>query len=344
MEKKKTVLMVLVMCISAGILFASGTSEKSDSAETASAAEMREVKIALDAPPDPEKSGTYVWASTFEEYLKSQNVPTMVYQRDALGGEEEKLDQVRQALLEVSMSDVAMVGGLEKKIYGFVQPYMFKSLEHLDRTVANSDLLDKINESIAADGVKVLALVSSGVPSGLANTKKPVKTPSDLSGIRLRAKDGTQAKFIEAWGAKTVVVPWGEIYNSLQTGVADGYLNPPVVPLMFKHEEILKYFSDIAFTIPIRAAICSYEWYNGLSDAQRKLVDDAVAKATEKNRAWKNKRSKKALNDLRNAGLDVYDNTESEKRKFADLVKPVYNETLGEETANMFIEAAEANR
>ncbi len=313
------------------------------SSESAVAA-GRKVKIALDAPPNPETSGTFVWANTFGEFIKSRGLSISVYQRGALGGEDEKLDQVRQGLLEVSMSDVAMIGGLDKTIFGFTQPYMFKSLEHLDRAIANSDLMDRINRSINPKGVRLLALVSSGTPGGLANTKKVIKSPDDIPGLRIRAKDGMQAQFIEAWGANTVIVPWGEIYNALQTGVADGYLNSPVVPLMFKHEEILKYFSDIAFNIPLRAAICSEDWYQGLSGSDRKAVEEAVVAATWANRQWTTRISAKALDNLKAAGVTVYDNSDAEIRLFSERVKKLYAKTLGEQTAKRFLDAAAASR
>lgn len=342
--KKRSILLVMSLVAATGLVFAAGGQEESVAPQESAAENVGEVKVALDAPPDPDTSGTYVWATAFVDYLEGNGASTNVYQRDALGGEEEKLDQVSQGLLEVSLSDVAAVGGLEAMIFGFAQPYMFQSLDHLDRTLANTDLLEQVNASTGPKGVRVLALVCSGTPSGLANTVAPIRTPSDLDGIRLRAKDGMQAEFIQAWGANTVVVPWGEIYNALQTGVADGYLNSPIVPLMFKHEEILTYFSDIRFTIPLRAAICSEQWYQGLSDAGRELIDQAVESATTANREWTEEISAKALDDLRAAGLEVYENTAEEIAQFSELVRPIYARTLGEETARVFLEAAQANR
>ena len=56
----------------------------------------------------------------------------------------------------------------------------------------------------------------------------------------MRATDKIQAEYLKAWGASTVIIPWPEIYNSLQTGVADGYLNPAIVPTLFKHTEVIK--------------------------------------------------------------------------------------------------------
>src|SRR4030042_578103 len=262
-----------------------------------------EVKIALDSPPDLEKSGTYVWAKAFGDHLKANGMAVKEFPRDALGAEEEKLDQVTQGLLEVSMSDLAKAGQLEPSIFEFNLPYIFESTEHMDRAVQKTELFKKVNDGTTKKGVRVLALVTAGAFGGLANTKKPVNTPEDLKGLRIRAMDKAQAQYVEAWGASTVIVPWAEIYNALQTGIADGYLNPAVVPLLFKHTEVLKHYSDLRYSTPLRLAICSEDWYKKLTADQRKIVDDASAKATAANRAWQIPIDKTGLGDLEEGGM-----------------------------------------
>ena len=303
-----------------------------------------EVKIALDSPPDLEKSGTYVWAKTFGDHLKANGMAVKEFPRDALGAEEEKLDQVTQGLLEVSMSDLAKAAQLEPSIFGFNLPYIFDSTEHMDRTVQKTDLFKKVNDGTAKKGVRVLALVTAGAFGGLANTKKPVNTPEDLKGLRIRAMDKSQAQYLEAWGASTVIVPWAEIYNALQTGIADGYLNPAVVPLLFKHTEVLKYYSDLRYSTPLRLAICSEDWYRKLPADQRKVVDDATAKATAANRAWQIQIDKTGLEDLEKAGMKVTRTTAEQRAQFAKLARPTYEKIVGREVAEAFIKASDTNR
>jgi TRAP-type C4-dicarboxylate transport system substrate-binding protein len=303
-----------------------------------------EVKIALDSPPDLEKSGTYVWAKSFGDHLKANGMAVKEFPRDALGAEEEKLDQVTQGLLEVSMSDLAKAGQLEPSIFGFNLPYIFDSIEHMDRTILKTELFNKVNDGATKKGVRVLSLVVVGGFNGIANTKKPVNTPEDLKGLRIRSMDKSQAQYIEAWGAGTVIVPWAEIYNALQTGIADGYLNAAVVPLLFKHTEVLKHYSDIRYSAPLRLAICSEEWYRKLPADQRKIVDDAALKATAANRAWQIQIDKTGLEELEKAGTKVTRNTPEQRAQFAKLSRTVYEKIVGREVAEAFVKASDANR
>ena len=303
-----------------------------------------EIKLALDCPPDADKCGTYFWSKTFADYLESKGSKVKLYPRDALGGEAEKLDQVSQGLLEISNSDLAKAGSLDPTIFGFYLPFLFENMGHFFRTVENTDLLAKINAGVTPHGVRVLAVIPLGSMTGIATTKKFIKTPDDFKGVRMRALDKKQARWLEIWGANAVVIPWAEIYNALQTGVADGYMNPAFVPIMFKHTEVLKYYSDAGLAPSLRVAICSEDWYQGLDTGDRALVDEGVAKANKAIQDWSKNVEAKGLDDLRTAGMQVYVNTSADKAKFAELIRPAYMEIVDEKIAKMFMQAAEKNR
>ena len=304
-----------------------------------------EIKIALDSPPDLEKSGTYIWAKAFGDQLMASGSRPKEFPRDALGAEEEKLDQVSQGLLEVSMSDLAKAGQLEPSLFGFHMPYIFDSVAHMDRTVLEkTDLIKKVNAGTTKKGVRVLALVHVGDFGGLANTKRPVRLPADMKGLRIRAMDKAQTEYLQAWGASTVVMPWAEIYNALQTGVADGYLNAAVVPVLFKHTDVIKYYSDIKYAAPLRIAICSEKWYSSLSEKDRKIVNEAAAKANAANRVWQSKWPRRASRiSRRRARQDrpVHSRGEGRVRQ-AD--SPDLSESGAPAVAEQFLKASDAYR
>ena len=190
------------------------------------------------------------------------------YAAGTLGTEDEKLDQVSQGLLEVSNSMLMKLGQLDSIVNGFWLFFLWDSYDHLYRTLEKSDLLEQVNAKLTKNGVRVLALIPVGSFIGIANSKRPINVPKDLEGLRMRATDKVQAKYLESWGANSVIIPWGEIYNALQTGVADGYMNPAIVPILFKHTEVLKHYADIRGGAPLRVAIASEDWYSGLSDKE----------------------------------------------------------------------------
>jgi len=303
-----------------------------------------EVKLALDSPPDLEKSGTYVWARAFADHLTSKQVAVKEYAVNALGNEAERLDQVSQGLLEVSMSDLSRAGQLEPAIMGFMLPFLWDNMEHLDRALMTSDLLKGFNERLTKKGVRVLSLVALGNAVGIANTKKPIRSVDDMKGMRMRAMDKFQTKYYEQWGCNSVVVPWPEVYNALQTGIADGYVNPSWVPIMFKHTELLKYYTNAAMSPSLRIALASEEWYSGLSKKDKDVVDEAVSKANSANRRWVADSEEKALAALKAAGVEVTPLMPAERAKFTELSRKAYPDIIPVDYVPKFIDAAEKAR
>lgn len=245
-----------------------------------------QIKISLDSPADPEGSGSYVWAHTFASYLNEHGMAAEEFQRGALGGDAEVFDQVSQGLIEIGMSPLGIVASIDTLIYGLRLPYFFADMVEVDRALYDSGMLAEINAALTASGVRVLAVNTVGPATGIFNTRHAVATMADMADLRMRALDESQIELYKAWGSTGTVVSWAEVPNALQTGVADGYLNPAFVPLLFGHTEFIRHFTPAEISPSLRITIASEDWYSGLSEADRAIVDAAAAAATEANRAW----------------------------------------------------------
>ena len=286
-----------------------------------------QIKIALDSPPDLEGSGSYVWAHTFSTWLNEHGMQAEEFQRGALGSDDELFDQVSQGLLEVSMSPLNIVGSLDKLIFGLRLPYFFKDMAEVDRALDAGGMLARINEGTTPHGVRVLAVNTVGGATGIFNTKKPVRSVADMAGLRMRALDESQIALYEAWGAAGTIVSWAEVPNALQTGVADGYMNPAFVPLLFGHTDFIKFFTDAAVAPSLRIAIASEDWYQGLSDAERATVDAAVAAANAANRAWLGTQDA-VLDKLTAAGVQIERLDDAARAAFRAASGPAYQSDL----------------
>lgn len=286
-----------------------------------------QVKIALDSPQDLEGSGSYVWAHTFSTYLNDHGMAAEEFQRGALGGDDELFDQVSQGLLEVSMSPLGIVGSLDKLIYGMRLPYFFEDQAQVDRALNEGGMMEKINAATTPSGVRVIAVNNVGQASGIFNTKKPVNSVADMAGLRMRALDESQIDLYEAWGAAGTIVSWAEVPNALQTGVADGYLNPAFVPLLFGHTEFIKHYTDAGISPSLRITIVSEDWYQGLSDEERATVDAAAEAATAANRNWLGTQDA-VLEKLEAAGVAVVRMSQEAREEFRAASGPAYESGL----------------
>ncbi|WP_274629995.1 TRAP transporter substrate-binding protein [Arvimicrobium flavum] len=78
-------------------------------------------------------------------------------------------------------------------------------------------------------------------------SKKPIRTPEDLRGLRVIAQ-GFPPEAAEALGITTLNIPFPEIYTAFQQGVADAviWVDPGFVP--FKIYELAKYHTSLGLT------------------------------------------------------------------------------------------------
>jgi TRAP-type C4-dicarboxylate transport system substrate-binding protein len=278
---------------------------------------LAEVKIALDSAPDLESSGTYVWAHTFAEHLNANGMEAVEFERDSLGTEAERLDQVSQGLLEVSMSDLNSAASINSLANGLTLPYFFESWEQVDTALGEGGMLEAINAGTTPEGVRVAAMVHLGGPTGIFTTNTPINSVDDLSAIRMRALSESQIATFEAWGTTGTIVAWGEVPNALQTGVADGYVNPSWVPILFGHTGFIRHFTDAKIVFSFRSAIISEDWYSSLSDEERAIVDEGIELATAANREWLQGQDA-VLEELTEAGVAVVELTPEARTEFVD--------------------------
>lgn len=304
-----------------------------------------EVKIALDSKPDLSTSGSYNWAYAFGNALKESGMDVREMPRGSIGNEAEKFDQISTGLLEISLSDVRAVAQVDPFIYGIRLPYIFDDIAHMDRAMEAGNVYERVNANLAKQDAILLALAPLGPASGVITTTAAVRSPADMSELRMRALDDAQIAMYQAWGSSGTIVPWGEVPAGLQTGVIDGYLNSPFVPVMFGQTDFVKNFSDARVIWPLRAVIASKTWYEGLSDADRAAVDSAVETADAAARVWLAEASERGLTSLEEKGVTVQRLSDEERGVFREASKPVYDSGLmPSEDVKLWTDLSDGNR
>lgn len=304
-----------------------------------------EVKIALDGPPDLETSGTYNWVQGFSKVMSERGMTVREMPRGSIGNEDEVFDQISTGLLEMSQSDVRAVARIDPYIYGLRLPYLFDDAAHMDRMLEASNFFERVNVNLAPQDVVLLAIVPIGPASGFITTNAAIRTPADIAKLRMRALDDAQLAMYGAWGSSGVVVSWGEIMTALQTGVVDGYLNSPFVPMSFGQTDVVRHFSDAKVIIPMRAILASRAWYDGLSEAEKAIVTDAVKAGDAANRAWLEAASGTALSQLEALGVTVQRLTPEEIAAFRQGATSVYEgDVVSAEDVASWTKLAEDNR
>jgi TRAP-type C4-dicarboxylate transport system substrate-binding protein len=124
-------------------------------------------------------------------------------------------------------------------------------------------------------GVKVLAVFTHG-PGIIFNTKRPITSVADLSGLKFRIGGGMVNEISKALGMNVTLKPAPESYELLSTGVMDGTLFPAESIEGFKIDKVIKYATtfpgglyNTAFVFMMNQAK-----YDSLGPAEKKAVDE----------------------------------------------------------------------
>jgi tripartite ATP-independent transporter DctP family solute receptor len=193
----------------------------------------------------------------------------------------------------------------------------------------------EFGQELAADiekkaGFKVLGFGESGGFFAITNTKKPIKSPADMKGIKLRTMAlPLHQAIVKALGASPTTVAWAEVYTSLQTGVVDGQMNPISIIAMAKFQEVQKYITLTNHLYAPYVWVLNPRFYAGLSADLQKVVDDAARTAILAGRGLSRiiDSSEKGLPALAEK-MQVYVPTRTEMKQFRDSAIPAAKEFM----------------
>ena len=139
-----------------------------------------------------------------------------------------------------------------------------------------------------AHGFKVVGAFTAG--SRNVYTKKPIKTPEDLSGLKIRVmQSDTMKKMLDLMGGVGTPMPQSEVYTAVQQGVLDGGENNEVTYADLKHYEIAPYFSYTNHLMVPDLVIINTDIYNKMSDDNKAIFNKLMKETVEEEfNDWEN--------------------------------------------------------
>jgi tripartite ATP-independent transporter DctP family solute receptor len=268
-----------------------------------------------------------LFAASAEEYARRANArlgdkaKVVVYGSSQLGGDKELLQKLKLGTVDMALPSTVMSS--EADLFGvFEMPYLVKDRAHMGR-IEKEVFWAKLAPEAEKKGLKVLAVWENGYRH-ITNSKRPINTPDDLKGIKLRVPEGKwRVKMFQTYGANPSPMKFSEVFTALQTGVMDGQENPFTQIYSAKFQEVQKYISLTGHVYtPAYLTAGARKWASLPEDVRRILED--TAKETQ---AWVYEKAAKDDEDLlgkiKAAGVAV--NTPN-KEAFVAASKPVYEE------------------
>ena len=121
--------------------------------------------------------------------------------------------------LDISSFPLDYASGKVRDFGATLMPGLIRNHERAQR-VNDSQFMKDIKAKIDKAGVIVLA--DAWLAGAMASKKACIRKPEDVKGLKFRSAGPTFAAMWQAAGASIVSIPSNEVYNALQTGVAEG--------------------------------------------------------------------------------------------------------------------------
>jgi tripartite ATP-independent transporter DctP family solute receptor len=266
------------------------------------------LKIKLGVVTKP-GSAQNIAAEKFKELIEQRSkgeIRVQIFHSASLGNETEILEQVQMNAIQMAI----VTGGPFDKFDPIVRvvnyPFLFKDNDQADK-ILDGPLGAEILISLEGSGFKGLCFSENGFRN-LTNSKRSVKTPTDIKGLKIRVMASAIHKAIwQTLGANPTPMPW-PIYTELEQGVIDGQENPLWVMEVYKFYEIQKYMTLSRHVYSYHIDVASLKWWKTLDKKSRDMIQRAMVEAAVFQR--KDNRSKNAerLSFLKQKGMQVIEN------------------------------------
>lgn len=288
-------------------------------------------------PADPFGSHSGAMTAVFKSLVETASngdIEVQIFPDGQLGKDNEVIQQVRDGIIQSAISSSGGIAQHYPLVGVFDIPFAFPNISVTDRVM---DLSSGFGQKFAAGlekdtGLKVVGLLDSGGFFAFTNSERPIKTMEDMDGLRIRTMTlPTHQAMVNSLGGQATPLPWAEVYTALQTGVADGQMNPIPVIAFAKFDEVQKYLSITNHVITPFVWTVNQDFYNGLSDEHREIVDWAAKVAVNAGRGMSRviEASDKGLSRLAES-MEVNAISAEEMEKFAAATQPVVRKLIEE--------------
>ncbi len=311
-------------------------------AASASAQKTYEIKFAFQFPDKIYEANEASFANAFKTHLEAASngrIKVKLFPGGVLGKERENFVNVQNNVIQATLSSVGGVAQFYKTITVVDIPFAFKN-HNVAWRIYDGWFGDEIRADILKKtGIRCMVTTETGGFFAFSNSKKPVKTPADMAGLKFRTMENQgHIKMISLLGGSAVPIAWLELYTSLQTGVIDGQMNPLSTMLIIKLEEVQKYVTMTNHLYGTDWFMVNESFFQSLPKDLQQNVIDAAEIANVADRGAQRLLDAQAIGKLKAAGVKIYTPTSAERDMFKDKVQQGYIDWLSKEVDRSWID------
>ncbi len=235
------------------------------------------------------------------------------------GGSLYKANEIKRAVQtgQVQAAEFILSGAAnENPLFGVDSiPFLATSYGDAKRLyTAAKPAQDKL---LASQGVKVLFTVPW--PGQSLYSLKPVTTPADFAGTKMRAYNPATTRIAQLLKAQPVTIQLAELGQALATGGVQNFLTSSASGVESKLHEQVKYFYPVSAWLPRNATVVSQKAFDALDKPTQDALLKAAAAAEERGWATSEKLDGEYIRELGAKGMTIAAPSDSVKKELTAI-------------------------
>lgn len=234
-------------------------------------------------------------------------IKLQMFASGVLGTDKAVVEQVQVGAVQIARISLGEIGPVVPDVNVFNMPFVFRDEAHM-RKIIDGPIGDEMLEKITNSPAKLVALGWMDSGSRSVYAKKPIKTPADMSGLKIRTIGN--AVFLDtmnAMGGNGISMSFGEVYSALQTGVIDAAENNSPSLYTSNHYTITPFYSQTNHLIIPEIFVMSKVTWDKLSKEDQALVKKLSREAQAEERVLWDKTVADSNEKLKAAGVKFSD-------------------------------------
>lgn len=290
MKKAKTIGVMVTAMLSVAAMAAcssGGAAGGDNSGGDKGAVKTTVLKVAFN---QPDTHPEYVALEHFGEKLKEATdgaYEIKIFPNELLGAQQETITGVESGSIDMSVVVGSLLENVNPDFVAFNLPYVFDSQDQQMAVLADPEVTGDLYTSMEDKNMTVVAGFTGGTRN-VYNSKKPIETPTDLDGMKLRViQNDTMVEMMNLMGGAGTPMGQGDVYTAIQSGVLAGAENNELIYNSLKHDEVAPYYSYTRHLMIPDYLVINTGVLNGMTAEQKKAFTEGLtAASTEEAQLW----------------------------------------------------------
>lgn len=249
-----------------------------------------------------------------------------IYPNSSLVKVNSQFGALRKGALDMSLVPISYSGGEVPELNIGLLPALVPSYE-VGSKWKDSEAGKFLSQILADKGVMIVTWIWQA--GGVASRAKPLVTPEDAKGMKVRGGSREMDMLFKNAGASVLSLPSNEIYAAMQTGAMDAALTSSTSLISFRLEEVSKALTSgrgKSYWFMLEPLLISKQVFDKLPKAQQDVIM-SVGAELEKFAIESAKHDDNAVSDVyAKKGAKVVDLDDATLRQWQALARPVWKD------------------